>query len=159
MSIFAMFLLLFASLLCHAQTATCTNWKFFTNVWPSGINRWGTVVGYGSGQQSGAAIAGYVRYSNGAVKTYVAPNSATTNLARRNQLGVTVGSYRDVNNFSHGLLLSGSSTATVDYPYAIETILNGINYRNTMVGIFTDSEFPVDYYGFKLKDGVFTFLQ
>src|SRR6266566_10091594 len=108
MSIFAMFLLLFASLLCHAQTATCTNWKFFTNVVPSGINRWGTVVGYGSGQQSGAAIAGYVRYSNGATKEYVDPNAAQVTLfSRRNAAGVTVGSYRDVNQYSHGLLLSG----------------------------------------------------
>jgi hypothetical protein len=163
MSIFAMFLLLFASLLCHAQTqtATCTNWKFFNVFSPSGINRWGTVVGSASGPQTGVATAGYVRYSNGATKKYVGPNAAqVTFLARRNAAGVTVGSYVDVNSDYRGLLLSGSSMATLDYPGAPQTILTGINKWYTMVGTYQyndDADFGPLWTGFKMwKNGSFT---
>ena len=95
----AIFLLLFASAFCHAQTATCTNWKFFqvplpwTGGFPGGINRWGTIVGGADPAQppGSSTISGFVRYSNGGFKTYMAPNASQTFFERRNALGVTVG--------------------------------------------------------------------
>ena len=149
-------LLLIAPLLSDAQSATCTNWTFFNGFSPSGINRWGTVVG--SGQQSTGVIAGYIRYSNGATKTYIAPNAAPptnwTFLTKRNKYGVTVGWFRDANQNAHGLLLSGSSTTTVDYPGSIETILYGINNWGSMVGIWGLGDFSQPYDGFKMwKNG------
>ena len=152
-------LLLIAPLLSDAQTATCTNWTFFNGFSPSGINRWGTVVG--SGQPSTGVIAGYIRYSNGATKTYIAPNAAPptnwTFLTRRNKFGVTVGWYRDANQNAHGLVLSGSSTPTLDYPGSVETILYGINDWGSIVGIWGLGDFSQPYDGFKMwKNGAVT---
>jgi hypothetical protein len=171
MSIFAMFLLLFASLLCNAQTATCTHWTFFNGFSPSGINRWGTVVGatqavffskaVAAGQSNDDSIAGIIRYANGDTETYIDPNSLPTGvtlLTRRNKFGVTVGWYSvDVADDAHGLLLSGSTATTVDYPGAIATIINGINYKGTMVGIWGLGDFSQPYDGFKMsKNGAVT---
>jgi hypothetical protein len=166
MPLFFVFLLLFGSAICHAQTATCTNWKYIhpTSPWlaivPSGINRWGTVVGstYKSTGPHGSSVTyGYVHYSNGTFKTYMAPNASNTYFTRRNALGVTVGAYTDSTfaQHQHGLVLSGSSMATVDYPGATDTRLNGINYWGTIVGNYYDSSHP-EGGAFKLKNGVFT---
>src|SRR5439155_1116209 len=162
----AVLLLISGSILSNAQPATCTNRKFFNlpspaglSTIPRGINRWDTVVGYGQSSDASTAL-GFIRYANGAFKTYVAPNASRTYLTRRNALGVTVGWYAEASpsQNNHGLVLSGSSTATVNYPGANESILLGINYWHTMVGIFTFGDFSLPYDGFKLKNGVFTTL-
>jgi hypothetical protein len=123
-------LVLSISSLCHAQqTATCDHWTFFKSFSPSGINRWNTVVG--TGTLSGGSILGFVRYSNGSVTTYKFPNATRgTHFSKRNTFGVIVG---DV-DFNHGLIVSGSSATTIDYPGAPQTILTGINKWDTMVG-------------------------
>src|SRR6185437_5315225 len=153
MTLFFAVLLLFASVLCHPQTATCTNWTFFNSFVPSGINRWGTVVG-SSAQQRDGSIAGYVRYSNGTTKKYMDPNAAPplnwTFLTKPNEYGVTVGYYRDPSQNNHGLLLSGSSFATLDYPGSVETILMGINKWNTVVGFWGLGDFSQPFDGFKM---------
>ncbi len=155
-----LFLLLFASAICDAQTATCTNWKFFTSGQPNGINRWGTVVG-GKSQGSRPTQFGYIRYSDGTFKTYMAPSALDTVFSGRNALGVTVGGYTDNSPMllSHGLVVSGSHAVTVDYPGATSTGLSGINYWGTIVGNYTtNSGGPYNYTAgaFKLKNGVFS---
>jgi hypothetical protein len=156
MPLFAMFLLLFASVLCGAQTATCTNWTFFsagTSTKPQGINRWGTVVGNAT-SADGSTVFGFVRYSNGSIQKY----SGMT-FGRRNAQGVTVGSAWN-QGLLQGLVLSGSSTVTVDYPGAsvTATVLNGINNWGTIVGIWsnTNPPFTGPWASFKLKNGMFT---
>jgi hypothetical protein len=159
MSIFAIFLLLFASLLCDAQTATCTHWTFFKGFSPSGINDLGIVVG--AAQLSGGKIIGVIRYANGDTKTYTDPNAAPpldwTLFTRSNVFGATVGWYRDASQNHHGLLFSGSTAKTVDYPGAYGTILSGINDKGTMVGYWGEHDFSQPYYGFKMsKNGAVT---
>jgi hypothetical protein len=121
---------------------------------PSGINRWGTVVGetYDAAQNT----RGFVRYSDGSSKTYAAPNSSFTSLSRRNAQGVTVGTYRDTSSAHHyhGIVVYSSSTATVNYPGASDTFLNGINYWGSIVGMYYDS--ARNSHGFELKNGKFT---
>lgn len=142
-----------------AQTATCTNLKTFSfsypllRTLPSGINRWGTVVGY-TYDPSGIAQA-FTRYSDGSIKFYSAPNSQGTSFSRRNSQGVNVGNYYDTTSahHSHGVVISGSSTATVNYPGASDTILRGINYWGSIVGIYLTSG---NWHGFELKNGKFT---
>jgi hypothetical protein len=142
----------FTSIFGNAQTATCDHWTFFNSFAPSGINRWGTVVG--SGPQSDGSFAGYVRYSNGATKKYVDPNAAPptnwTFLTKRNANGVTVGWYRDAAQNAHGLLLSGSNFAKLDYPGEVETVLLGINKWNSVVGYWGLGDFSQPYDGFKM---------
>jgi hypothetical protein len=153
-------LVLSVSSFCHAQqTATCDHWTFFKSFSASGINRWNTVVG--SARESGGIpqfppVSGYIRWANGGVQKYKFPGATETHLSKRNAAGVIVG---DV-DFNHGLIVTGSSATTIDYPGAPQTILTGINKWNTMVGTYQyndDADFGPEWTGFKMwKNGSFT---
>ncbi len=164
--LFSVFLVLFGSTLSDAQTATCNDWKYIHPIspWlaivPQGINRWGTVVGstYKSTGPHGSSVTyGYVYYSNGTFRTYMAPNASNTYFMRRNALGVTVGGSTDttVAQHQHGLVMSGSNIVPVDYPGATDTWLTGINYWGTIVGNYYDPSHP-EGGAFKLKNRLFT---
>lgn len=154
-------LLLPFSALCQAQTASCTNWTFFkasssaVRTFANGINRWNVVTG-DVPQSSQPFDKGFLRYSDGSIKTYVYPSSVWTAFSRRNSQGVTVGSYGDSspNNLIHGFVLSGSKTATVNYPGALNTSLAGINYYGSIVGYYLDKS--GNTHGFELKNSAFT---
>jgi len=150
--------LFFTSIFGYTQNATCDHWTFFKSFSASGINRWNTVVG--SATQSGGIpqfppVAGYIRYSNGAVTKYQFPGATETHFSKRNASGVTVG---DV-DFDHGLIVSGSSATTIDYPGAPQSMLTGINKWDTMVGTYQyndDADFGPEWTGFKMwKNGSF----
>lgn len=146
------------SFFCHAQqTATCDHWTSFKSFSPSGINHWNTIVG--TGTLSDGSIAGFIRYSNGGVTTYKFPTAHQTHFSKRNASGVTVG---DV-DFNDGLIVTGSSATTIDYPGAPQTILTGINKWDSMVGTYQyndDADFGPEWTGFKMwKNGTFTQIQ
>ena len=114
MSIFAVSLILVASTLSHAQTATCTNWKVFELplpwaisglIYTLGINRWGTIVGAATPDHS--YEYGFIRYSGGGFKTFKAPKSSpasSTFFTRRNNSGVTIGYYGGSSFRVHGVV-------------------------------------------------------
>ncbi len=65
-----------------------------------------------------------------------------------NDNGATVGFYIDsTTGRKHGLLLSGSTLTTIDYPRSMNTVLTGINKWGTTVGYYLDSS--GHYKGFK----------
>lgn len=141
------------SFFCNAQTkATCDHWTFFKSFPASGINQWNTVVGTAtdSGDSSGLPPAtGYIRWANGGVQKYNFPGATETHFSKRNASGVTVG---DV-DFDHGLIVTGSSATTIDYPGAPQTMLTGINKWNSMVGTYQyndDADFGPEWTGFKM---------
>jgi hypothetical protein len=140
---------------CYAQgTATCDHWTSFKSFSASGINQWNTVVG--TGTLSDGSTGGFIRYSNGGVTTYKFPNSGATYFSKRNKDGVTVGNV----DFDHGLIVSGSSATTIDYPGAYQTTLTGINKWDSMVGSYQyndDADFGPEWTGFKMwKNGSFS---
>ena len=153
-------LVLSISFSCHAQqTATCDHWTFLKTFSAAGINHWNTVVG--SATESGGTtglppVSGYIRWANGGVQKYKFPGATETRFYKRNAAGVTVG---DV-DFNHGLIVTGSSATTIDYPGAPQTILTGINKWNSMVGTYQyndDADFGPEWTGFKMwKNGTFT---
>jgi hypothetical protein len=161
----SLLLVLLAAGLCDAQTATCTNWTFFNTRWPNsnhaarGINRWGTVVG--NTHNAGTSLyPAFVRYPTGILNTYFVPNASATFFARRNSQGVTVGWYTDNTSpiaHNHGLVVSGASMVTVDYPGASDTFLQGINRWGTIVGAYYDPGTFMEK-AFVLKNGVFTHI-
>src|SRR5437764_8105576 len=152
--------LVFASIFCAGQTnATCDHWTFFKSFSASGINQWNTVVG--SATESGGIpqfppVSGYIRWANGGVQKYKFPGATETRFSKRNVSGVIVG---DI-DFNHGLILTGSSATTIDYPGAPQTILTGINKWDSMVGTYQyndDADFGPEWTGFKMwKNGSFT---
>jgi hypothetical protein len=145
---------LYVASFCQAQqAATCDHWTFFKSFSASGINQWNTVVG--TGKLADGSIVGFIRYSNGGVTTYKFPNSGQTHFSKRNASGVTVG---DV-DYDHGLIVTGSSATTIDYPGAPQTMLTGINKWDSMVGTYQyndDADFGPEWTGFKMwKNGTF----
>ena len=159
---FSLSLLLFVSIHSNAQTATCTNWQFFSTGFSTAINRWGTVVGV-TASPNHPAWEGFVRDSNGNFTTYNVPNSSLTWINRRNAKGDTVGYYTDGTaavklcptcTHDHGYLLSGGTPLTVDYPGAQRTWLTGINYWGTIVGNYMTPSGSTG--AFRLKNGVLT---
>ena len=139
---------------CHAQQkATCDHWTFFKTFSASGINQWNTVVG--TGTLADGSTGGFIRYSNGGVTTYKYPNSGATSFSKRNKDGVTVGNV----DFNYGLIVTGSSATTIDYPGAPQTMLTGINKWDSMVGSYQyndDADFGPEWTGFKMwKNGSF----
>ncbi len=121
---------------------------------PGGINRWGTVVGYT--YDPAQNTEGFIRYPDGSFKLYKAPNSAGTQLNRRNAQGVSVGTYWDTTSahHKHGIVVYSSSSATVNYPGASDTYAMGINKWGSIVGFYLDSS--NNYQGFELKNGKYT---
>ena len=125
----------------NAQTqAKCTFHLFKTPDIPLGVNDYGTVVG-----AARATSKGFVRYSNGTVSYFQAPNAQTTFFTARNNAGVTVGGYSLPSQVTPvpgaGLILIGSKFTSVKYPNAVNTGLFGINKYNTTVGVAGDSNY------------------
>jgi probable HAF family extracellular repeat protein len=140
------------------KSASCTFHLFqtpFTNgvVIPEGINTYGTIVGYVD--ESTGLTEGFIRYSNGGVTSYHAPDSADTTIMRRNSLGADVGSYT-INGSStvKGFVASGSRFQSVTFPGSSHTELNGINKPGTTVGDYIASD--GHFHGFKLQNGQFS---
>lgn len=143
-----------------AQIAQCTNWTTFKmpSPWirtlPTGINRYNTVVGYT--YDPGQNTEGFIHYPDGSFKLYKAPNSAGTQLTRRNAQGVSIGTYWDTTSahHKHGIVVYSSSSATVNYPGASDTFGMGINKWGSIVGFYLDSS--KNYQGYELKNGKYT---
>lgn len=151
---------LLTATLSPAQTATCTNWTTFKlpSPWlrtlPGGINRYNTVVGYT--YDPGQNTEGFIRYPDNTYKLYKAPNSSGTQLSRRNDQGVSVGTYWDTTSahHKHGIVVYQSNSATVNYPGASDTYATGINNWGSIVGFYLDSS--KNYQGYELKNGKYT---
>ena len=125
----------------NAQTqAKCTFHLFKTPDIPLGVNDYGTGVG-----AARATSKGFVRYSNGTVSYFQAPNAQTTFFTARNNAGVTVGGYSLPSQVTPvpgaGLILNGSKFTSIKYPNAVSTWLTGINKYNTTVGVAVDSNY------------------
>jgi len=141
------FALVFAAVSVVAQTkAKCTFHLFKTPDIPLGVNDYGTVVG-----AARATSKGFIRYSNGTVSYFQAPNAQTTFFTARNNAGITVGGYSLPSQFTPlpgaGLILNGSKFTSVKYPNAVNTGLFGINKYNTTVGVAGGSKYQS--YAFK----------
>lgn len=120
---------------------------------PEGINRYGTIVGFVNLFTS--HDEGFIRFSNGAVSIYKAPNSSNTSIKHRNDQGVDVGSFTPAaSTSSKGFVAAGSGFASVNFPGARQTFLGGINNFGTIVGEYIGSD--NHFHGFKLKNGQFT---
>jgi hypothetical protein len=148
-------LVLCGSAVSHAQI-TCSNWSLFRapspwiNFGAGGINQWGTVVG-GVSQSLSTITHGLVRWSNGSFDFYRVPHSIQTSFFHRSKLGVNVGYYTDSAYITHGLVVSGTDYATVDYPGETITELTSINKWGTIIGFHQNPGSGT----FRLKNGVF----
>jgi hypothetical protein len=134
-----------SSVVSQAQTkASCTfNLFQLTSAEPNGVTDKGTVVGQANSE-------GFIRYSDGTVAYYRAPNAAATYFTGRNIHGISIGNYSTNNDptLRKGFLLNGKIFTPVVEPKAvIGTSLQGINKWNTIVGWYLDG--GENQHGFK----------
>jgi hypothetical protein len=129
--------------LCAQSGPPCTYSLFkypgttITSTTANGINKYNTIVG--TAQDQSGTVFGFIRYSSGSFKRYAVPGAYNTQFFHRSDSGATVGFYQSASGPKHGLLLSGSTLTTIDYPGATGTVLTGINRWGTIVGYYTDS--------------------
>jgi uncharacterized membrane protein len=78
------------------------------------------------------------------------PNSISTAVYGINSAGDLVGDYQDLQEITHGFLLSGGVYTTIDYPGvdAIGTVARGINDSGKIVGYSAAADIPT-YRGFE----------
>jgi uncharacterized membrane protein len=126
---FAMLALLCAaSTITLAQTpASCTFTLFDfggdSGPEPTGVNRWGNVVG-------NSTVAPFIRFKDGRIQKL----NFVGFVGKRNAFGVTVGSFSTADNHTHGFIQNGSQRTTVDFPGATHTVLRGINRYGSVLG-------------------------
>jgi hypothetical protein len=107
---------------------------------PNGVTDKGTVVGQASFQSTPAE--GFIRYSDGTVAYFGAPNAAATYFTDRNVHAISIGNYSTNNDptLRKGFMLNGTVFTPIVEPKAvIGTSLQGINKWNTIVGWYLDS--------------------
>jgi len=111
-----------------AQTpASCTFTLFDfggdSGAQPSGVNRWGNVVG-------NSAVGPFIRFTDGQIQKL----NFVGSVGKRNAFGVTVGSFSTADNHTHGFIQNGAQRTIVDFPGATHTVLRGINRYGSVVG-------------------------
>jgi uncharacterized membrane protein len=116
-----------SSIVTLAQTpASCTFTLFDfggdSGAQPSGINRWGNVVG-------NSTVGPFIRFTDGRIQKL--PFGF---VGKRNAFGVTVGTFSTADNRTHGFIQNGKRRTTVDFPGATHTELRGINRYGSVVG-------------------------
>jgi len=118
----------------------------------------------GNTHNTGTSVySAFVRYPNGSLTTYLAPNSSASFFSGRNPQGVTVGWYTDTVvasdglNHNHGWVVYGSNMSVVNYPHAADTFLQWINHWGTIVGAYYDPNTYMEK-AFILKNSVFTHI-
>jgi len=153
-------LLLHASVIHAAQTASCT---FDTFSAPSGyslsqvngVSDDGTVVGQLLNTNTQQYEA-FTLSASGVMIKYAAPQSSTTWLYGRNGSGVNAGYYQASANPAHlhGFLLQGSTFTAVNHPSASNTWLFDVNQVGASVGSFSASASVTK--GFRLVNETYT---
>jgi probable HAF family extracellular repeat protein len=145
-----------------AQTEPCkfTLLPIHDNGSATGINRSDTIVGTYIVIQNGQGyLRGFIRESNGRVKTYQVSGSQSTYLNGINDEGVIVGGFNyQAAAQAYGFKLDGNRITRIIYPGAAVTNLGGINNTGEIVG--TEQADPTTSgKGFLLNSGHFTDIQ
>ena len=126
----------------QTQAASCTFHTFSLpsspQVWVSGVNDYGTVVGFADfGKGASPQFKAFIHYSSGST-TYWVPSGATSSRFNgRNDGGVTTGAYTDAAKQVHPFLRKGSTMIPISTPNHGGPV--GINKYNTVVGTYMDS--------------------
>jgi probable HAF family extracellular repeat protein len=126
---------------------------------PNGVTDKATVVGQASFQST--PTEGFIRYPDGTVRYYSAPNAAATYFTDRNVNAISIGVYstkgaRD--NIAKGFMLNGKDFTSIEHPKSVwGTHVQGINKWNTVVGWYLDrNETPHSFK--RLSNGTFVTL-
>jgi hypothetical protein len=134
-----------SSTVSQAQTKASCTFNFFQlpSDQPNGVTDKGTVVGQANSE-------GFIRYSDGTVAYFRAPDAASTYFTGRNVNALSIGNYSTKNDptLNKGFMLNGKVFVSIVEPKAvIGTNVQGINKWNTIVGWYLDG--GENQHGFK----------
>jgi hypothetical protein len=126
---------------------------------PNGVTDKGTVVGQAVFEND--SQEGFIRYSDGTVAYYSAPDAAATYFTDRNVNAISIGVYSTkgpTDNIAKGFMLNGKDFTSIEHPKSVwGTHVQGINKWNTIVGWYLDSsETPHSFK--RLSNGTFVTL-
>ena len=114
-----------------------------------GVNDFGTIVGEADNAPPSNLQRGYIRYTDGEVAYYTAPNAAATRFVDRNNNGVSIGIYsnKDSDTIAKGFILNGSTFTSIVHPKAVlGTSVESINKNASVVGWYLNAhETPVGF--------------
>lgn len=135
------------------QNGTGTSFSFpgATYTVVQGINNAGTIVGYYRTSSTGPT-SGFRKTSSGTITLHF-PNATSTWAYAINDNGKIAGTYLDVSGNLHGFTYLNGTYTNVDYPGAPDTVLNGINKFDSLVGYLPQKDSSV---GWQRKGGTFT---
>jgi hypothetical protein len=128
----------------------------YTSFNPSGINKWGTIVG--TYKDSAGVTHGFKRWSNGNGVTVDYPGAKATDPLSINDSGAIVGFYSHFSppTQSHGFIYHNGQWATLDYPNTPQyTSLIGISNAGVIFGDTFDPFFQSPTTAFLYENGVF----
>ena len=125
-------------------------------VFPSGINNYGTMIGfYIPPNLDSSDLHGFQRFNNGTPHALDFPGAAEghTELFGINDNGFVVGSYTEGDYVWHGFIFHKGKWATLDYPKAPTTFLVGITNDGRIFGTASGLNFSIKH--FLYKNGAF----
>jgi probable HAF family extracellular repeat protein len=128
---------------------------------PSGINKWGTIVGqYATPDFSSSH--GFKRWNNGTTHTLDFPGALPDGTwpTGINDDGTVVGFYFGSDRLTHGFIFHNGQWATLDYPHASATFLVGISNVGKIIGgaIVVDATGRTFSHEFLYENGTFKLI-
>ncbi|MCT9081326.1 hypothetical protein [Streptomyces fulvoviolaceus] len=129
-------------------------------VFPTGINNRGTVVG--EYVRTDVRESGLLRHPGGRITTFDIPGARGTEANQINDRGQITGTFSldtpIVNNSArpHGYVLDHGKVTRIDFPGAHSTSVSAVDNRGLAVGVYTDA--GGRRHGFRWQQGRFTTL-
>lgn len=135
----------------HNSTLAVVNFPGATDTFLNGINKWGSIVGYG--RTSSGTSAGF-KLMNGSYQKIAYPGfSNSTQPMAISDVGVIVGTYDVYSPVAHGFVYANGKYQKLDVPFANQgTYLYDVNTSGVIVGDYISGSFAQ---GFIYKNGAF----
>jgi len=137
-------------LVLHGSTLVKVSYPGAVNTALTGINKWGSMVGYGQGNGTATGF----KLINGAYQKIAYPGFATSTLPQAiSDTGVIVGTYDVFSPMTHGFVYANGIYKRLDVPFANQgTYLYDVNTSGVIVGDYLTSG-PTQ--GFIYRSGAF----
>ncbi len=137
----------------HGSTLVKVSYPGAVNTALTGINKWGSIVGYGQGN---ATSTGF-KLINGAYQKIAYPGFATSTMPQAiSDTGVIVGTYDVFSPMTHAFVYANGTYKKLDYPATnVSTYLYDINGSGEIVGDYLVNTSGTFAQGFIFKNGTF----
>ena len=140
-------------LVLHGSTLAKVNYPGAVNTALTGINKWGSIVGYGQGNGTSTGF----KLVNGSFHQIAFPGFSNSTMPMAiSDTGVVVGSYDVYSPTLHGFVFANGTYRKLDYPATnAKTYLYDVNASGEIVGDYLVNTSGTFAQGFIYKNGAF----